>query len=676
MLYRVNYLKVLSLLLVMPLSLYVQPQPLPMPTEEELKQIQQLVEEIEKNDPELYKQLQEEGRKILREQGIDPDTLEPISHDVPELQPDRTQERSEEAPSSSDKPEIQEKPQQQVAQVRGQSELKEILAGLSHALKGVRLKAQVNHSLARVLERFKKELDDLLYFLPVLQQQHILKHLGTEEFTELYRLLKSFSKNAIMLEIKLTVEDVYNQEQESPYQVLGLRPGSSIELIKNTFNKRMDELDPKKLKANKSYEQMTKAQQELVLNTNELQRISLQEAFEALSNAKTKKRLDAEHELSLEQGFNSSISKELLRELSQLLTEYFYQDNILATIKNVLNKYEPEAVQKRESMELALKSEEERKSTAKKRTQGVSPRTVSKGGVYYQQPSSHYGGGYSSPYSSYDYQSPSYNSSSGMQPGATSDKSSGGGQSKASPGQKGAGEKKKDKEDDKNKKPEFSAAQDKEKKKDKDGGEKAKKKIVGGIEALLKNLQELDSLLAHEADIEEVAKKLISLQETAGKISSSIDSAKDDDAFDKKLSRELAELWQKKFIERAFNSLNKLKNIAMIISKDEEPDKDELDLVTALNALKEALKKISKELGLIPKSGVLINNTAKPVLQLLLEPMPMSKKKSEKPVEKEVKAEETQGETGDKATQTEPESEDNKELEAGQQDQETQSTQD
>jgi len=622
-LYRISRNCLLSLAIVF--GIYVRagfapglPSPAEMPSPEEL---QRMVEDIEKNDPELFKLLQEEGRRIMIEAGIDPDSFDQQKPDtIHEEKPADSTPKDTSAPTS-----VKQENKAPVGPiVRNVQEVELLLETLLHSLNNIRLKAHANGDVARLLERFKKELDDLFYYLPVIKNKPISTYLATADFTPLYTSLKTFSKKLALLEPQLIVEDIYAEKHETPYQILGVRPGSSLKKIRATFEQRMRAKDPKKLKKQLEEGDFSQKEKKNIVQANELQRKTLQEAYDTLSDPHTKKRLDREHTLRVEQGLlGGRVSKELLSSIGKTFTDFIYHERILESIKKLVARYAPEAAEKKSKMEEDIKQERQRLEEAKKKVSPPSPLAPRSGGTYYPPAhNAYYGGGYpGGGYPSYYGDYSPRGEAGGMQPRAGSDKE--GSSGKPSRGGKG-GDKDKEKEkkesSDKEKSKESKedtkdTKKDKKEDKEKKRSKKSDKKFSEHIAELVKALHRTANTLTTQS-VDEIkgrdqaqAKKLhadLELDIFIEKLTdlyNALTGPKGDGLFPSdKEKKEAAQQWKSSVLLRSQQPLQRLMTLATL-PDDLDPEAEisqQEQLAKEVDDLRDLMKKISKELGLKP----------------------------------------------------------------------------
>ena len=577
------------------------PQEMPSPEE-----LQAMVEDIEKNDPELFKLLQEEGRRILQEAGIDPDSFEQPKAEI--KQEEKKAPLS--VPEKTQSPLIIQPTTEVKQTVRGIREIEHLLQSLIESLQSMRLKAHVNTSIARLLERFKRELDDLSYYLPIIKNKPIITYLATSAYTSFYMKLKSFTHKIGELEQQLMVNDLYAEKHDTPYHILAVRPGSSLKEIEAAYKRMMKAKNPQELKKQLKKEGFSLKEQKAILQENELQRRAIQEAYDLLTDINTKKRFDRDHEFTVSQRLSGgTVSKELLSSIGKAFTDFMYNERSLEDIKKLIAQYDPEAAKHKMKIEEEIKQERERVEEAKKRPQQPSPRAPFSPRTYYPEARAgsyqggYSGGGYSPDYSSYNQ--PYGQTAAGTSPSQQKPKDAGSAKPDA---------KKEDKDKDKDKDKDDKKDKDKKDKDDKKTRSKDRKEkdIKTYIEDCVKPLRKTEHMLTGP-DLYDIkgadrskAKKvydtldLDTLIEKLSALSEFLIDPKNKEKVDKE-KKESAQQWKLTVLVRSKTVLEKINNL--LPKKEEEPQEDapisyQEILARDFDNLRTQLDTISKALGL------------------------------------------------------------------------------
>jgi hypothetical protein len=385
------------------------------PSPEEMAELEKMVEEIRRTDPKLYAELERQGQQILQEAGLNPadfqqapqqeEIKQPVEKPVPVKQPLVT-----------GKPENEKKPE--LKKIRPLNEVMGTVEKLQNALRSIHIKAQVDHEIARVLTRFKKEITDLLYYVPLIKEEKIAKHLQTEEFTPLFLQLNRFAQAFEKINNQLVPEETPEQEI-TPYLILGIKPGSTWEKIKQAYKERKRTKDVAALTKRLKKEEASPEETQIALRKNELQLQAIDQAYATLEDAKTRARFEREHKERKKAGLDKKkIAQPILKDLNKELTEAIYEARLLTGAKELVNTFNPEAEEIKKEQEEAAKAEYSRKDELKKRRTSPSQRTRQSGQTYYETPSQHYYPQYNSPYNSpynSQYNSP-YSNFSGSAP--------------------------------------------------------------------------------------------------------------------------------------------------------------------------------------------------------------------------------------------------------------------
>lgn len=320
-----------------------------------IEEAEKYLRDLEKNDPEAFKELERQSEAALKDMGVLPKDFErPAQQQQPQKQPDLIQKTQ-----ASEKPKSpinldQHKITSPIISAHG--DIANIIDCIQKSLRNISRKAQTNNKIALKLSRYSKELGDILYFLPIIkQEQHIIR-LTTEEFSSLYNKLKDFSKKICPLDQTLLVNDEFISSNITAYDILGINQKASTQDIKKAYLRKINSLN---LDNN---------------NNTKILKKELDSAYNTLKDTKLRSRLDKEILLEEEENSKTSIiSDRILNDIVKELTNILYNRKLLEEIKKVLELYEPEALKRRQYAEELAKSELARVAELKKKPNLPSP---------------------------------------------------------------------------------------------------------------------------------------------------------------------------------------------------------------------------------------------------------------------------------------------------------------
>lgn len=217
--------------------------------------------------------------------------------------------------------------------VRTQTVVQELIASLLAYIHDIRQKAASDADLAREINPFKYRLDDLVYYLHMLQNPRLSQLLTQKEFSTLFELLSAFGQELSLIAARFEVPefDIFGKD---PYVLLKVSKDASNEKILEAFSKASEQYDPIILQRT-----LRKENQPSSVIEKQLER----------ARTKNRKLLSAYERIRQERE-----SRFILDEILNLLVDYLEQKKLLDELKQILQKFEPEALkikQERDKLE-------------------------------------------------------------------------------------------------------------------------------------------------------------------------------------------------------------------------------------------------------------------------------------------------------------------------------------
>lgn len=216
-----------------------------------------------------------------------------------------------------------------------------LIENIIDALNSLRLKSIADRTKVEALIPFKFYIDDLIYYLEVIKDEALIKHLHAKEFEELLNNLKTLHADLVGKEVQLVIQE-FSLEGYNPYEILGLPTTASTQEIVKAYEQRTKELEPNTKKRE------LKAQGK---SDEEIQEIldGLRNEFEELSDA---------YQIIASKEQNEFLFNSILRAIKEANTS----KNLIDDIQKLLKRYEPEALAiKKEQESLEQKAREEQK---------------------------------------------------------------------------------------------------------------------------------------------------------------------------------------------------------------------------------------------------------------------------------------------------------------------------
>lgn len=186
---------------------------LPMPTEEEMQEIQKFLDtlspeeldELAKIGEEIIQTAEKEGRPLF---GPSQNT-QPIT--MPKPQPVKSTSTTQKT-----KPQESAKPKERILSSKEKARIQRILSGLVESIASIRQKATSDEILIQLLSSLNANLNDLTYYLNVVNYSKHLVRLTDKEFTPLNENLRKLYEEVDEIDSKLDVpEAIMNKKQSS-----------------------------------------------------------------------------------------------------------------------------------------------------------------------------------------------------------------------------------------------------------------------------------------------------------------------------------------------------------------------------------------------------------------------------------------------------------------------------
>lgn len=185
---------------------------LPMPSEEEMKEIQKFLDtlspeeldELAKIGEEIIQTAEKEGRPLF---GPAP-TTQPVPKPVKSVATTHTVKETN-----------QEKPKERVLSSKEKSRIQRILSGLVDVIASIRQKATSDETLLQLLAPLNTSLNDLTYYLNVVNYSKHLVHLTDTEFTPLNDNLRKLYEQLEELDSELYVPEVKVDKKQTSDEI-------------------------------------------------------------------------------------------------------------------------------------------------------------------------------------------------------------------------------------------------------------------------------------------------------------------------------------------------------------------------------------------------------------------------------------------------------------------------
>lgn len=211
----------LSLFCFAPLSTKMaSPQPggamLPMPSQEEMQEIQKFLDTLSQDELDELAKIGEEIIQTAEKEG------RPLFGPAPEMKPISKPQPKPANPINTApvvKPTEQVKPTERTLSSKEKSRIQRILSGLVDAIASIRQKATSDETLLQLLAPLNTTLNDITYYLNVVNYSKHLVQLTDKEFTPLNDNLRKFYEQVEEIDSDLDVPELEMSKKQSSDEI-------------------------------------------------------------------------------------------------------------------------------------------------------------------------------------------------------------------------------------------------------------------------------------------------------------------------------------------------------------------------------------------------------------------------------------------------------------------------
>lgn len=375
--------------------------------EDKLQELEQQLQaevkrELEQMSPERRKEFDREMAEFWRSQGVDPNQL-PSLDDMLGLAPTEgaggATIQTPAMPTQTETAPKEFAPTEHTAR-----EVEEMLGQLLRNLESLRHKMSAHPNMVRKLQAWKEAIDDLVYYLKIMDTPEHHERLITKDYANLLKHLKTLQKELASAEPRFLSALPKKESSEDPYDILRVDPTATDKEIQDAYTAYVKENDPAALRAKLTAEGFDENDIEGRVKSARLNMRTVKEAYEKISNPKIRAQTDRALAATQEQSqAGQEHSQGALNALINALSQAIYQKNVLEDIQRFMKKYEPVKLEQRKKMEEA--EQKRRKEQAEAGKLKPTPGTSASyepyylpGGPSYQTTSGggypSYGGGY------------------------------------------------------------------------------------------------------------------------------------------------------------------------------------------------------------------------------------------------------------------------------------------
>ena len=440
--------------------------------------------------PEELEELEMIGRNILQQQGIDPDTLQPVG--APAQRPQPGEQKGVNQPAK-EQPVIQ-KPEEPKVAPGDLQDVTSLIARLSRHIESLLQKLSAQPRRSTPLRTLAAEMIDLRIDLRIIGNKDLALRLATPESAALKMSLYTLDRELEKFEeLALSRPQPARYDDDDPYSILGVPYTADEDEIEEAFAAHEVTKSPAAVRAAESARGVSGKDLERMVKDARRTFAFIEDAYDQLRDPKMRAHVDRQHAALIEaekQVLERARAAE--QSLAEAITQALYSERLSEELQSFFKRYEPTALALKKSMEAeeAARKQEIEQATYitpyptygsyDLPTQYGESRGGSYGGDSYYPSSGGYGSNFGSSQSS-GY--PSFGDSSDTpQKGKSADAPPGGGKAQA--------EKKEKDAEERNKSDKKETSRDKKSDGDKKKKEKSPPEIMDGLAKELKSFDE------------------------------------------------------------------------------------------------------------------------------------------------------------------------------------------
>ncbi len=302
-----------------------------------------ILNELSKLSPQELEELEKIGRQVLIESGIDPDTGRPLEQQPP------IADKSSALPEA---PTVDKVPEAAPAlKVHNPANVQLIIDSIIENIHNLRQKAQGNEQIARRLSQWAEPLNDLLFYLKIINKKEHLDRLSTQDFDTLFDLLEKLHTQLALHQPHIILPKAKVPE-DNPYRILGIHFTASTQEITKRYLDLKKKYDIKEIRKNLKKVGASQKEIDREIHAAKLTLSLIQDAYDQLNDPKTKNLIDKKWSENKDNALAPS-SQSSLTSVIEAISTSVYQHTILDQLQNFLKKYEPEELTKKNAAQAA-----------------------------------------------------------------------------------------------------------------------------------------------------------------------------------------------------------------------------------------------------------------------------------------------------------------------------------
>ncbi len=366
---------------------------MPSPTAEEIEDAFAKVEEIQKNDPEMFKRLEDAGKDIIKELakqdpkqleafaqsfGLSPEELlaeaEKPSSAEPEAYVPATGEEPEEEPEEEPRPiktpttpKVIEPISSKKPVPVDEGRVRRAIAQVAEHIESLRTKMASSPNVYEELRSLELDLLSLALLIAIVDAPAHFTRLATGEYSD---LVSAIEKLAAALIAQEQLIQAFRPSQ-TKYDLLGVSPQVTAKQLDKVFKELKKRLDPKVIEKKLKKQGLAGDDLKRQIKAARITFSEIEEAYDLIKDPVTRRDIvDRAIELEAkQQGIDLTTSKAAIADIREALSDALYRDEIISKLEEYLEKYAPEELKQKKARE----KEEKKRLEEQKRRARQSP---------------------------------------------------------------------------------------------------------------------------------------------------------------------------------------------------------------------------------------------------------------------------------------------------------------
>ncbi len=318
------------------------------------QEFNEMIEFLSKLDEKELAELEQLGRQVLTDMGINPDTLEPIpgaqplpGAGIPMPQPQVPAQPEQPKPAEPTLPPTPE------ISAEDRARMGQALNELIETLNEIRLKASSVYLYDDILS-IDPKIDSLTYYLKVINQKSHVARLFDKQFIELRKNIEALLKAIKVINTQLSADTSLIESIDDPYFILNVAETATTEEITEAFEAIKNSNDPEKLRESAVAEGLSESEIKRILKQAKINFSSIQDAYDRLKDPDLRDEVDRERSAVIGhlQETREALS-ELIKQFVRKFEEFADEKRLMPQIEEFMKKYEPYEAAQRKSMQQA-----------------------------------------------------------------------------------------------------------------------------------------------------------------------------------------------------------------------------------------------------------------------------------------------------------------------------------